>query len=506
MTFRPSIFDRALLAVAPVSGLRRLHARAAAAEFLRAYDGASRDRRLKNWRADASGPRAEGDSARELLRYRARDLERNNKTVRSAKLQFQGQTVGAGITPRAVGANKTLRKKANEAWKRFVDTCDMDGQQDYYGLLSMTAGAMFIDGEALHHWVDAGNRKWAKIRVLEVDHLDETRTGLLNGGTDFTADGIKFDINGQRRGYWIYETHPGENNLLTRKPSLSRLVAADDIDHFFHVGRPGQIRGISWLAPSIISLRGLDDVTEAIIWRKRIEACLSLIIRSPEAQGAAPVIGAQSTDDKGRREEAMAPGKMVRLGPGEDVTPFTPSTSGDTIEFMRMQLYAFCATAGLAYHEVTGDASQANYSSMRAAKIAGYALMDMVQWLTLAPRIKSAWRRVMAAEWAASGVDLRAVSCELAMPVRPWVDPLKDIMAKVLEIRAGLQAHPDALAERGINSEDFVPEVENWLKLVDASGLIFDTDPRKVNDSGALQAATKAQASSAGGADAQATN
>lgn len=506
MGFHASLFDRALLAIAPVSGLKRLHARAVAAEFLRAYDGASSDRRLKNWRADASGPRAEGDSARDLLRYRARDLERNNKTVRSAKLQFQGQTVGAGITPRAVGSNKALRKKANDAWTRFVDTCDMDGQQDYYGLLSMTAGAMFLDGEALHHWVDHGGQKWGKIRVLEVDHLDETRTGLLNGGTDLTTAGIKFDANGQRLGYWVYETHPGENNLLTRNSSLSQLVAAEDIDHFFHVGRPGQIRGVSWLAPSIVALRGLDDVTEAIIWRKRIEACLSLIIRSPEAQGAAPVIGAQSTDDKGRREETMAPGKMVRLGPGEDVTPFTPSTSGDTIEFMRIQLYAFCATAGLAYHEVTGDASQANYSSMRAAKIAGYTLMDMVQWLTLAPRIKAAWRRVMTREWAATGVDLRVVSCELAMPVRPWVDPLKDIMAKVLEIRAGLQAHPDALAERGINFEDFVAEVESWLKLTDASELIFDTDPRRVNGSGALQAAMTAQASTAGGSNVQTKN
>lgn len=166
MPYAPSFLDRVFLAVAPQAGLARLQARMQAAMMLdaaRAYDGASRDRRLSGWRASAAGPRAEGDSGRELLRYRARDLYQNNQAVRAATLQFQGQTVGSGVTPRAVGANKSLRKKANEAWKRFVDTCDPEGQQDYYGLLSTTVSSMFIDGEALHLWLDDGRgNKWSQ--------------------------------------------------------------------------------------------------------------------------------------------------------------------------------------------------------------------------------------------------------------------------------------------------------------------------------------------------------
>ncbi|WP_330084329.1 phage portal protein [Methylocystis iwaonis] len=503
MTFRPNLFDRALLSVAPRAGLARIQARMAAEQMLRAYDGASRDRRLSGWRASAAGPRAEGDSGRDLLRYRARDLDQNNKTVRAAKLQFQGQTVGSGITPRAVGANKTMRKKANDAWARFVDTCDADGMQDYYGLLSLTAGSMFVDGEVLHLWSNDRAAPWGKIRVLEVDHFDDTQAILSRGTSDRIVNGIEFDDWGTRVAYWLFPSHPGENNVL-KLASVSKRVLAEDVDHYFHVARPGQIRGVSWLAPSIVALRGLDDVTEAIIWRKRIEACIGLVIRSPETQGAAPVVGAQKTDSAGRREETLSPGKILRMGPGEDAVAFTPSASGDTLEFIRSQLYAFCATTGVAYHEITGDASQANYSSMRAAKIAGYVLMDMVQWLVLAPRIKTAWRRVMYREFVLTGdARFKDMRCELSMPVRPWVDPLKDIMAKVLEIRAGLAAQPDALAERGINWEDFIAEVRSWLAATDADGLIFDTDPRKVNDAGALQAAVTAQGASAGGGQAQ---
>jgi lambda family phage portal protein len=505
MTFKPSLFDRALLALAPQAGLARVKARMQAAELFRAYDGAAKDRRLSGWRASSSGPRAEGDTGRETLRYRARDLAQNNATAAAAKLQFAAQTVGSGITPRAVGGSKAMRKRAQDAWKRFVDTCDADGNQDYYGLLSLTAQSLFTDGEVLHVWRQSGGERWRKLRVLEADHLDETRVELVRGRNDRVVNGIEFDADGARKAYWLNKVHPGETDVL-RLLSEAERIDAQHVDHYFHVARPGQIRGVSWLAPSIVSLRGLDDVAEAVLWRKRLEACIGIIIRTPEAAGSLPTVGKQSAGDSGERLETMRPGMMPRLGPGEDLTAFQPTVSADTIDFIRWRLYAFCATTGLAYHEITGDASQANYSSMRAAKLAGWALLDLVQWVVFAPRIKTAWRRVMEAEYNATGNDVRSIGCELSMPVRPWVDPLKDIMAKVLEIRAGLLSHPDALAERGVNMDEFITETVAFLKEIDAAGLIFDTDPRKTNDSGALQAAVKAQGASAGGQDAQPTN
>jgi len=487
MTFKPSAFDRALLTVAPTLGLKRLRARAAAFELTRAFDGASRDRRLGNWRASAAGPNAETERAGELLRYRARDLAQNNKAVSAAKLQFIGQTIGTGITPRAVHRSKNKRQAAEDAWARFVDTCDPDGQQDYYGLQATTAGSMFIDGECLQVWLkDRAGVPNSQVKLLEADHFDENQTTLIAGRDPRITRGIEFDDWGRRVAYWLHRVHPGETDVFRLNIKPDR-IPAEDIDHYYHITRPGQIRGVSWLAPAIVSLRAADDVKEAMIWRKRIEACIGIIINTPEAQGAATVIGTQATNN-GRLEETMRPGGMYRFGPGESAEAFQPSPSGDTMEFLRAELYAFCATAGLAYHEVSGDASQANYSSMRAAKIAGYVLMDLVQWIVLAPRIKAAWRRVMAREYALTGDRaLLAVGCELAMPHRPWVDPLKDVMAKILEIRAGLQAHPDALAERGIVMDKFLADVKAWAESLDALGIVFDTDARQVDRSGALQ-------------------
>lgn len=496
MTFRPSMLDRALLAVAPHAGLRRLKAKAAAQEFLRSFDGASNDRRLSGWRAKSTGPNAENAGAIEVLRYRARDLVRNNKTVGAAALQFQGQTVGTGILPRAVDSRKTVRQKANDAWARFVDTCDPEGLQDFNGILSTAARTLFVDGEGLLYWTAGRDgRPYSKVKPLETDHLDESRGAVpaAQAIAQTTYQGIEFDEFGGRAAYWLFPVHPGETNVL-RIPGQSKRIEAANVDHYFHRARPGQIRGVSWLAPSIVALRGLDDVTEATIWRKRIEACIGLVIQTPDTQGAAPVIGAQKSDDRGRIEETLAPGKILRFGPGEAASAFDPAPSTDTLEFIRSQLYAFCATTGIPYHAITGDVSQANYSSLRAATLAGNVLLDMIQWLVLAPRIKAAWRRVMFSEAFVTGdARLKDVRCELSMPVRPWVDPVKEITAKIAEIRAGLQSMPDALAERGLDWEKQLEEIAAFLAASDASGLTLDTDPRKVTHSGATQAAASAQ-------------
>lgn len=496
MTFRPTIFDRALLAIAPTLGLKRLHARAAAEQLLRAYEGASNDRRLSGWIATGASVNAENFGAIDRLRNRARSLDRDNKLVASARAQFAGRVIGTGITPRAVDPRKSLRRIANEAWKRFVETCDPEGQQDYYGMQNLAAGTMFRDGEALRIWSkDEDGNPDGRIVLREVDFLDQNRDSFAASAKEgrIVVQGVEFNKTGARTGYWLYPVHPGE--LVGVAPGtllrgMSQRVAAEDVDHIYQIIRPGQIRGVSWLAPSITALRGLDDVNEAIIWRKRIEACIGLIIRSPETQGAAPIVGTQKTDAKGRVEETLSPGKLLRTGPGEDVTPFQPSTSGDTLDFIRSQLFAFSASIGVPYFAVTGDPSQANYSSQRAAIVSGNVLIDVVQWLVFAPRERRAWRRVMTRE-ALLRRDPRIleVGCELAMPVRPWVDPLKEIMAKVMEIRAGLQSQPDALAERGVNWEELVAEVNSFFEAVDAtpSKLVFDTDPRRINHAGALQ-------------------
>ena len=242
----------------------------------------------------------------------------------------------------------------------------------------------------------------------------------------------------------------------------------------------------------VVAMSGMDDVVKSTIWRKRVESAIALILQTPETQGPAPAIARQDKDERGNIVETLKSGMILRTGPGETASTLNPSASADTVDFVRSLMYGVCAACGLTYHEVSGDVSQANYSSLRAATLSGYVIIDMVQWLIVVPRERRAWRRVMKREALRLGrPELADVRAEWAMPARPWVDPVKEVSAKIAEIRAGLQSMPDALGERGVDWRRQLLEIQDWLQTSDAVGVVLDTDPRKVAGSGALQRAAQ---------------
>jgi capsid protein len=81
------------------------------------------------------------------------------------------------------------------------------------------------------------------------------------------------------------------------------------------------------------------------------------------------------------------------------------------------------------------------------------------------------------------------VGIEYALPVRRFVDPIKDLLAEVMEIRSGLKTLSKSLAERGLATDQQLQEIARINDKLNQLDLVLDTDPRRVNDAGALNAA-----------------
>ena len=74
-------------------------------------------------------------------------------------------------------------------------------------------------------------------------------------------------------------------------------------------------------------------------------------------------------------------------------------------------------------------------------------------------------------------------------PKWSWVDPLKEVTADLLETRAGFAPRSDKAAERGYSLEALDRMIEASNDSADEKGLVFDSDPRRTQKSGALQMA-----------------
>jgi lambda family phage portal protein len=469
------LIERLLAPVAPGWAARRLLSRAGLEAAARAYDAARATRATKNWLAGSTSAQEEIRPALATLRNRSRDLCRNNPWGQKIRRQLPAHLVGTGVTPRPSSGAERTRRRALETWAAWSEATDIETGTGFEAQQALLAGTVVESGEALLLWSpDARAPGGWTTRVLEPDYLDEHFNETSRSGGGRIVNGIEFDAAGRRVAYHLWREHPGDY-LLGGMPGTDRIrVEARFVDHVFEVLRPGQTRGVPWLAASALRLRGLDDYLESERWRKKVTAAFGVFLLTPNAP-AMSTLGAQTTEttaDGARRGlETIAPGTIKRLKPGEDVKFSAPPADQGLMEYVRSELLAVAAGCGVPYAEMTGDLSNSNYSSMRAGKIEFYALLDAWQWLMLKPMLLGrAWGRVQ----AAGGVP--GLPASWTFPKRQWVDPLKDAQAEILAIRAGLVSQPDAVAARGENWREVLAEQAEFLAAAREAGLVLETD------------------------------
>ncbi len=477
--------DRAIGFLAPRAGLRRARHRYAMTALRRSYEGARVSRRTEGWVTAGTSANAEIGPALSRLRDRARDLVRNNPYAAKAVQAAVSNLVGTGIMPRARARESGLAEAADRLWGRFAETCDADGLTDFYGLQALIARALVESGECLvqlrERRAEDGLPVPLQLQVLEADHLDTTRTGeLADGG--FVLQGVEFDPLGRRRAYWLFPVYPGEAASVMRRSLTSRRVPARGVLHLFERLRPGQVRGVPWFAPVVLKLRDLDEYDDAELVRKKIEACFAAFVTGDED---GETLGASATDAEGRRVESFEPGMIEYLAPGRDVKFATPSASGGYAEYMRVQLHAVAAGIGLTYELLTGDLSQVNYSSIRAGLIEFRRRMEALQWQLLVPGLcQPVWRRFVETAQAAGALPKGEVDAEWTAPRFEAVDPLKDVQADILAVRAGLMTLKEAIARQGYDPAQVLEEIAETNAALDRLGVILDTDPRRATRTG----------------------
>lgn len=462
------IIERGIAQVFPGWALKRSISRMGL-EHARSYDAAKVGRRTSGWTANGGSANAELGEGLARIRNRARDTIRNNEYAKRAVGVFGSNVVGYGISIVPADPREALRWNA---WSNSLD-CDADGTGNLAANIKLAVTERFGAGEVLIR------RRWRKasdgyaipmqIQVLEADHLDESKTGPLANG-NYCILGKEFDLVGTCVAYWLFSEHPGEISGWRSASLVSKRVPASEIIHYYKRDRPSAVRGVSELAVSLMRYRDLGDWHDAELVRKKMEACVMAIISSDKPDKS---LGLSS--DNG--VEKMRPGLIARIGASEQVTFNNPQASGAGGEFSRFELHALAVGSGITYAQLTGDMSQANFSSNRMGLIEFRALIEQEQWLSLVPvvlqRIRGWWREAAALQGIALGDQALDA---YTMPAKPQVDPLKDTMTSKESVRGGFMTLSEVLRERGTTLDAYIAERKAELKKLHEADLVLDTD------------------------------
>ncbi|MDD3371903.1 MAG: phage portal protein, partial [Alphaproteobacteria bacterium] len=304
-----------------------------------------------------------------------------------------------------------------------------------------------------------------QLQLLESEMLPLSKTELAATGNTIRC-GIEFNKIGQRVAYHFYRKHPGDSTESGNTGEIVR-VPASEVLHIYRPQRPGQIRGVPWIAPALVKLFLLDQYDDAELDRKKVAALFAGFITkdSPEDK----LMGEGEADESGSSIAGLSPGTMQVLLPGEDIKFSSPADVGGSYEmFQYRTLLAISAALGVPYTNVTGDLKAANYSSTRAGTVEFRRRLNQFQEMTMIFQLcRPVWRR-----WLETAV----LSGALCLPgfvknprpynrvkwIKPkweWVDPLKDRQAEQIAQQMNWKAPSDIIEAEGNNVDETMQRI-----------------------------------------------
>lgn len=477
--------------VAPRAALKRKQAHAALAVTKRSYDGASKGRRMKNWRAPSTSANAEISAAAQTLRARSRDLVRNDGWAKRGVEIMAECAVGGGIIPKPDTGQDRLDRQIAEAFEEWSETADAEGQHDFYGLQDLAVNTMVESGDVLmrrrRRQASDGLAVPMQIQLMEPDHLDATH--LKNASTGFDIiQGIELDRLNRRAAYWLYPTHPGEVGLLRPMRFTSSRVPADQVSHGYRKTRPGQLTGVPWLAAAMIDLRDLSDYETAEQVRKKIEACFSVFVTKSDLTDLDTEIGGDEADDEDGQLESLEPGLIEYLQPGEGIEFANPTPSAGYDSYTRARLHKIASAMGMPYQLLTGDVSRVNWSSYKAGIVPFKQMVRRFQKRTVLPMVCApSWRWFIESAFASGRIGELNYRAQWTLPGFEPIDRQKELIADKMEARLGQASVDEQIRRSGRDPQKVRAEIKAWAAQVDRDELVFDSDPRKVSDAGLTQ-------------------
>lgn len=491
---RVSWWDRLLIGIAPDWGLRRVRARATVDLVARHFEAAQGGRRTSNWNRSTSDANVANRPALAVLRELSRDLRRNNGWAKRGVQSIVNNTVGWGIVPKPDDRSRARGEQALDIWNQWASStsCDYDGRLNFYGIQRLAMECIAESGEVLIVKQPAATIDNLpipmRLHVLEPDYLDLSRNGILGPDGGPTYNGVEFDKFGRRTAYWLFTSHPGGLRLQTTQ-FYSVRVPADRVLHVYRVDRPGQIRGVPWLANAIVRLKDYDEFEDAELMQQKVAACFAAFVTDTDGSGSPLTTG--GTDQNNTPIDQLQPGYIANLPPGKEIKFATPPSPQNGTLSMRT-LRRIAVGLGIPYEALSGDYSQVNYSSARMARIElNQNVHEWREHMLLPQLCDGVWRWAMELVSAFQGWPT-IPTADWACPPMTILEPDKEALAYTRMIRAGLMTWAQAVRELGYDPRDQLDEIEEYNELIDDAEIILDSDPRHTNAAGQMQIAASA--------------
>lgn len=348
-SIKPNLADRVIGYFSPERALARQGARTmlAIAGGGSGYVGADRSRRAQRfW--DARPTSADQATLRDLIDLRAnsRDLIRNNPLACGAINTVTTSVVGTGLgvqpqilasvlrlTPDEARAWQQQAKELFELWAANPAWCDIAATSTFYELQDLGFRSALESGDCFallpmerHH----AEPLQTKVQLIEADRVCNP---MGKSDDDRLAAGLEIDDHGRPLRCYIADKHPGgifpSKNHWTPYAFFGERTGRRNVLHLVRKLRPGQRRGVPYLAPVIEAIKQLGTYADNEVTAAVVSSMFTVFVKkeTPDvplvAAGGAPVKPLPGTI--AANEVALEPGAIIDMLPGEDAVIANPA-------------------------------------------------------------------------------------------------------------------------------------------------------------------------------------
>lgn len=422
-----------------------------------------------------------------VMRSRAQQLLRDMPAMATGVNRVVDFMVGDGLTMQARVKDPStgrLAKKVNQqiedAWNFWCDEADASGRL-HFNEIQRLATRQEVGAEGEYVIIKKFSKKPNRYLPFSLMTLDaSTLTGY--GATPLPGNeinmGVEYDpVTGAAVAYHF------EDYDRFKKPLR---VTADQVICGFETMRPGQLRGVTPLAPVILLSHQLRDFLEATISTAQKAARWLAFVTSNDPASTMAAFGAGLSptfkDSSGNAKYTMEFGHAIVdfLHTGEKVDIANHNIPGDSFQpFVKFMQQTFAATIGATYELVSGDYYDAKYTAARISRndmnkslgvrrsrimrqLCENVRREFLQWAVLTRKLTlpnyfanpAPYQRSV---WVGPGSDL--------------LDPLREGRAESDSISNLTRSPQDVLISKGKDPETVLDEHQEWRQMLTDRGL-----------------------------------
>jgi lambda family phage portal protein len=430
----------------------------------------------------------------------SRDMKRNDPIVSRCLDVSTTNIVQDGFRLDPQTGNKSLDNKIETKWKEWSEDkeqCDAAANLNFHGFEKHACGQSACDGD----WIATGTKEGS----LQAFEADQCRTPTFSKQKARIALGVALSDSRRREGYYLVPRAISPGTPIKLSDAMyapARMtVGGRDFLQVFHVyesDRVSQTRGVTLLAPVTNPAGMFDDLNLATLVQAQMTAC-SVILRKKQQQSKpyGPDLGTNTTNAtggvgaatydtlSGQMREDFRPG-MTKVAPegweDELAAPNVPAVQ--YFPYAKLLISIIGGALGVTYMMIMLDGSDSNFSAWRG-EFEEAKKRFRVRQRSLVDTFHCPVYRWKLVQWIESGdiVVPKSVVDPFnhvwTPPSWPYIEPLKDRLARRLSEKFGQTSPRRAAMEQG---DDFWEQLDERIEDNVTKIVAAKTAASKIND------------------------